>query len=102
MKFRFFFLRSAIEDNQSVDLDTGIVTYRPIARQRLGKHIPAGANARNNRTSIARLRISKHTIDDVFSAWSVQADYKEVVDRVESSFETPAYRDMSFGAEELN
>jgi hypothetical protein len=26
-----------------------IVTYRPIAEQRLGKHIPAGANARNNR-----------------------------------------------------
>jgi hypothetical protein len=30
------------------------VTYRPIARQRLGKHIPEGASARNNRTSIAR------------------------------------------------
>jgi hypothetical protein len=27
------------------------VTYRPIARQRHSKHIPAGANARNNRTS---------------------------------------------------
>jgi hypothetical protein len=24
-----------------------IVTYRPIARQRLGKHIPTGTNARN-------------------------------------------------------
>jgi hypothetical protein len=36
------------------------VTYRLIARQRLGKHIPAGANARNDRTSIARQRISKH------------------------------------------
>jgi hypothetical protein len=35
------------------------VTYRPIGRQRLGKHIPAGANERNNRTSIARQRISK-------------------------------------------
>jgi hypothetical protein len=31
-----------------------IVMYRPIARQRLGKHIPAGANARNNRTYTAR------------------------------------------------
>jgi hypothetical protein len=31
-----------------------------IARQRLGKHIPVGANARNNKTSIARQRISKH------------------------------------------
>jgi hypothetical protein len=28
--------------------------YRPIARQRLGKNIPVGANARSNRTSIAR------------------------------------------------
>jgi hypothetical protein len=34
------------------------VTYIPIARQRFGKHNPAGANARNNRTSIARQRIS--------------------------------------------
>jgi hypothetical protein len=34
--------------------------HRPIARQRLGKHIPAGANARNNMTSIARQRTSKH------------------------------------------
>jgi hypothetical protein len=36
------------------------VTYGPIARQRLGKHIPAGANARNSRASIARKRICKH------------------------------------------
>jgi hypothetical protein len=43
--------------------------YRPIARQRLGKHVPAKANARNNRTFIARQRISKHaslTIEAVF------------------------------------
>jgi hypothetical protein len=37
-----------------------IVTCISIARQRLGKHIPEEANARNNRTSIARLRINKH------------------------------------------
>jgi hypothetical protein len=37
-----------------------IMTYRSIARQRLGKHIPAGANARNNRTSIARQQCGKH------------------------------------------
>jgi hypothetical protein len=46
-----------------------IVTYRPIARQRLGKHIPAEANVRNNRTSSARKRISKHaylTTESVF------------------------------------
>jgi hypothetical protein len=33
-----------------------IVMYRPIARQRLGKHIPVGTNARNNRATIARQR----------------------------------------------
>jgi hypothetical protein len=32
------------------------VTYKPIARQRLGKHIPAEDNARNSRTYIARRR----------------------------------------------
>jgi hypothetical protein len=37
-----------------------IVTCIPIARQQLGKHISAGANALNNRTSIARQRIGKH------------------------------------------
>jgi hypothetical protein len=36
-----------------------IVTYRPITRQRLGKHIPAGAKARNIRTYISRQRMSK-------------------------------------------
>jgi hypothetical protein len=35
------------------------VTYRPVARQRLGKQIPAGLNVRKNTTSIARQRISK-------------------------------------------
>jgi hypothetical protein len=54
----------------------------PIARQRLGKHIPAEANARNNRTSIARHRISKHaslTIEAMFSVWSVQIGCKEAL-----------------------
>jgi hypothetical protein len=36
------------------------VTYRPIARQGLGKYIPAEPYARNNKMSIARKRISKH------------------------------------------
>jgi hypothetical protein len=55
------------------------VTCIPIARQRLGKHIPAEANARNNKTSIAGQRISKRaslTIEAVFSVWSVQSGYK--------------------------
>jgi hypothetical protein len=49
--------------------DENIVRHRPIARQRLGKHIPAGDNARNNRTFIATQRISKHaslTTETVF------------------------------------
>jgi hypothetical protein len=37
-----------------------IVTCTPIARQRVGKHIPAEANARNNRRSIARQRVGKY------------------------------------------
>jgi hypothetical protein len=45
-----------------IDIDTVnyIVTYRPIVRQRLAKHIPAGANVHNSGTSIAKQRISKH------------------------------------------
>jgi hypothetical protein len=77
------------------------VTYRPIARQQLCKHIPAGTNARNNRTSICGQRISKHasvTIYVVSSAWSV----KTVVGSEESTFGTPACQDMSFAAEEFN
>jgi hypothetical protein len=57
-----------------------IVTYRPIASQRLGKHIPAEANAANNRMSTVRQKISKHaslTIEDMFSALSVESGYKE-------------------------
>jgi hypothetical protein len=63
-----------------------IVTYRPIARQGLGKHAPVGANARNIRTSSDRQRISKHaslTIEAVFSAWSFQSGYKEVFGSIE-------------------
>jgi hypothetical protein len=48
------------------------VTCIPIARQRLGKHIPAGANERNNRTSITRQRSCKHgfpTIERLCFLW---------------------------------
>jgi hypothetical protein len=54
--------------------------YSRIVRQRLGKLILAGANAHNNRTSITRQRISKHTsltIETVLSEWSVRSCYKE-------------------------
>jgi hypothetical protein len=62
------------------------VTYRSTDRQRLRKHIPAGAKERNNMTSIARQRISKQAslkIEAVFSAWSVRSGYKEVLSSVE-------------------
>jgi hypothetical protein len=72
-----------------------IVTCIPIARQRLGKDIPARANARKNMTSIARQRISKHASLTIEAA--VQSGYTEVfsiVDSEESSFGTSAIRDM--------
>jgi hypothetical protein len=55
-----------------------IVTYRPTARQRLGKHILVEAYERNNRTSTARQRISKQVFNRqaVFSAWFVLMGYK--------------------------
>jgi hypothetical protein len=56
-----------------------IVPYITTARQRLGKHIQAEENPRDNRMSIARQRISKHTSRTtgvVLSAWSVQNGYK--------------------------
>jgi hypothetical protein len=62
------------------------VTCISIARQRLRKYISAGANARSNRTSFARQRISKHTsltTEAVFSAWFVQNGYKEVSGSIE-------------------
>jgi hypothetical protein len=63
-----------------------IVTCIPIARQRFGKHIPAGAKARKRRTYTDRQRITKHVsliTETAFSAWSVQSRYKEVFDSIE-------------------
>jgi hypothetical protein len=64
------------------------VTCIPIARQRLGKHIPARANAHQYRTFIPRQRISKYaslTTEAVLSVGSVQSDYKEVFGSTEIS-----------------
>jgi hypothetical protein len=80
------------------------VKYRPITRQRLRKDIATEAYASNNRTSIARGRISKHaslTIEAVLSACSVPRDYKRQRKPFESA-EMPVCRNMSLGAEELN
>jgi hypothetical protein len=54
------------------------VTCTPIARQRVGRHVPTEAHARNNRTSNARQRSCKHkslTIEDGVSVESVQRSY---------------------------
>jgi hypothetical protein len=62
-----------------------VVTCIPFARQRLGKHIPGWANARKNRTSIARQRIGKHTsltTEVVVLAWFLQSGYKGVFSSV--------------------
>jgi hypothetical protein len=92
--------------------DDNIVTYRPIARQRIGKHIPAGANKPNNRTSIPRQRTSKHaslTIVAVFLCDPRRGVIKEHNQKTrpsrvvelrseESSFGTPAYQDVRSGS----
>jgi hypothetical protein len=56
-------------------------TFQDIARQRLGKHIPARANERKNRTSIVKQRITKQaslTTEAVLSMGSLESGYKEV------------------------
>jgi hypothetical protein len=71
----FLVLSCPLSSNNHIVMDISI------ARQRLGKHMPAGAKARNNITSIAKQRISKHaslTTEAAFSAWSVQSGYREV------------------------
>jgi hypothetical protein len=76
-----------------------IVMCIPTARQRLDKQIPEHAHACNNRTSIARQRISKHAsliIEAVFSAWSVQSSYKEVFSRTEKESRS---EESSFGTQ---
>jgi hypothetical protein len=63
-----------------------IMKYGPIARQRLGKQIPARAYLRNRLASVAGQRVSKQAfslIEAVFSAWSVQSGYIEVFGSIE-------------------
>jgi hypothetical protein len=42
-----------------------VLRATPIARQRVAKHIPAEANARNNRTPIARQRNCKQALSAI-------------------------------------
>jgi hypothetical protein len=52
--------------------------HRLIARQRLGKHIPATANARN-RTSIARQRISKRAFSTIETLCFLNSPCRRVI-----------------------
>jgi hypothetical protein len=55
-----------------------VVRARPIARQRVAKHIPAEANAQNSRTYIARQRRGKHafaTIEEAVFSMDPTRDY---------------------------
>jgi hypothetical protein len=72
-------------------LTIGDVTRTAVDLERLGKHVSAQTNSRNDGRA-------------VFSLRSVPRDYKK--DRNERlsklSFDTPASQDMSLGAEELS
>jgi hypothetical protein len=41
------------------------VTYKPVGRQRVGKHIRAEEHARNSRTSIARPRVNEQAFSAI-------------------------------------
>jgi hypothetical protein len=58
-------VRTKIVINNNIIEQVNSVTSRPIARQRLGKHIPEEACARNNRTSTVRQRISKQAFSTI-------------------------------------
>jgi hypothetical protein len=60
-----------------------IVTYRPIARQRRGKHIPGKAKAPDNEKSIVRQGRGKH-ISSALSAQNFIKKYSAVRTAVES------------------
>jgi hypothetical protein len=68
------------------------VTYRLIARQRLGKHIPAEAQASNNRTSIARQRISKQAFSTVERLCFLRGPYRGVIKGQKSLLSEPLSR----------
>jgi hypothetical protein len=64
-----------------------------IARQRVAKHIPAEAKARNNRTSIGRQRRGKHafaTIEEAAFSMDPPQDY--IISPVEYLHRSPASR----------
>jgi hypothetical protein len=75
----------------SAQSKNNVATERAVAMERLGRHVSAEMNSRNNRTA-------------VFSEQPVPRGYKKNKERRLSqlSFETPSCQDMSLGAEEFN
>jgi hypothetical protein len=72
-----------IDSVTKVTIRENILWRIDLARQRLGKHIPAEADSRNNRASITRQRIIKDaflTIEAAFFAWPVRSGYKKGLD----------------------
>jgi hypothetical protein len=61
--------------------------YRPIARQRLGKHIAAEAHERNNWTSTARKRISKQAFSTIERLCFLRVPRRGVIKGQRRSFE---------------
>jgi hypothetical protein len=57
-----------------------VVRAMPIARQRVAKHIPVEANARNNRTSIARQR-PQYTGNNRITSVAVQRAVNRTVEK---------------------
>jgi hypothetical protein len=74
----------------------GIVTIRDVTRtavamERLGKHVSAETNSRNNRRAVFSVR-------SVPSGYKMEEEYR----LSQLSFETPVWQCMRLGAEELN
>jgi hypothetical protein len=63
------------------------VTYRPIARKRFGKRIRTEAYERNNRTSIARQRISKQALSTIERLYSLRGPCRGAIKGQRMSFE---------------
>jgi hypothetical protein len=70
------------------------VTYRLIARQRLGKDILASANARSNRKAIVRQRISKQAFSTIERLCFLRGPCGDVIKGQRKSFEWRCYQEM--------
>jgi hypothetical protein len=76
------------------------VTYRPVARQRLGEHIPAEANESNNTTSITKQQISKQTLSTIERLRFLLGPCRGVIKQQRKSFELLVVRCRESSAEE--